>query len=424
MIGGTCIELGEGELPYAPLVAALRPLHRTCEPILDQLAEGTRSELARLNPELGAPSVEPEAERGEAQRRLFDAFLELVSRLGEERPVLLWIEDIHWADSSTRSFLRFLAASLSEERAVVVATYRPDELHRRHPLRPVLAELERASRARRIELERFDRGELSDQLADILGEQPEDAVVGRLHERTGGNPLFTEELLAAGVDGRGSLPPSLREALLVRVERLSPLSQRTLRLLAVAGRADQELLAGAGSADPGELSPALREAVEAQIVVALDVGPIRLSPRAAARGPLRRPAAGRARRAAPRARGRARAHRAERRLGLVGDRRRAPLLRGRRPAAGAEVGAGRRRRGSRHARLRRGGRAARPCDRALAAGRGPRGADRDRRGRAARRARRASTTWPARTASARLSTSARSATLGRRRRPRAARRRC
>ena len=112
-IGGACVELGEDELPYAPLVGALRPLQRSCEPVLEQVSAGTRAELARLNPEIGEPSTEPETERGEAQRRLFDAFLELTDRLAEERPVLLWIEDIHWADRSTRSFLRFLAASLT-----------------------------------------------------------------------------------------------------------------------------------------------------------------------------------------------------------------------------------------------------------------------------------------------------------------------
>ena len=271
-IGGACVELGEDELPYAPLVGALRPLQRSCEPVLEQVSAGTRAELARLNPEIGEASTEPETERGEAQRRLFDAFLELTDRLAEERPVLLWIEDIHWADRSTRSFLRFLAASLTAERVVVVATYRADELHRRHPLRPVLAELERTPRARRIELERFDRAELSDQLTDILGAEPQAEVVERLFGRSGGNPLFTEELIAAGVDGRGSLPPSLREALLLRVERLSEVSQRLLRALAVANRAREELLAEATGADRAAVDAAMREALEAQIVVALDSG--------------------------------------------------------------------------------------------------------------------------------------------------------
>jgi DNA-binding CsgD family transcriptional regulator/tetratricopeptide (TPR) repeat protein len=272
VLGGTSIELGEDELPYAPLVAMLRPLHRSCEPVLHELSEGTRAELARLNPEIGAPSAEPESERGEAQRRLFDAILELVSRLGEEGPVVLWIEDIHWADRSTRAFLRFLSASLDDERVLVAATYRSDELHRRHPLRPLLAELERMPRARRIELERFDRRELAQQLGDILGEVPLGDVVERLYGRSDGNPLFTEELVAAGVDGRGSLPPSLREALLLRVERLSPLSQRLLRVLAVAVQADQELLTEAEPAGIAEVSAAMHETIETQIVVTLESG--------------------------------------------------------------------------------------------------------------------------------------------------------
>lgn len=271
-LGGACIELGEDELPYAPLVAALRPLQRRQDPILAEIPESTRAELARLIPELGEAAGDAETERGEAQRRLFDAFLELIASLGESEPVLLWIEDIHWADRSTRSFLRFLAASLSEERAAVVATYRSDELHRRHPLRPLLAELERSPCARRVELERFDRGEVHDQLADILGEPPRVEVVERMYGRSEGNPLFTEELLAAGVDARGPLPPSMREALLLRVERLPDESQRLLRLLSAAARAGGDLLADAAGIAPAALSPAMREAVAAQIVVTDDSG--------------------------------------------------------------------------------------------------------------------------------------------------------
>ena len=270
-LGGACIEL-EGELPYAPLVTALRPLQRGDDPVLAGLPDSTRAELSRLVPELGEPPGESEADRGEAQRRLFDAFLELVARLGDERPSLLWIEDIHWADRSTRAFLRYLAASLGAERALVVATYRSDELHRRHPLRPMLAELERSPRARRVEIERFDRGEVSDQLADILGRIPEPDVVERMYARSEGNPLFTEELLAAGVDARGPLPPSLREALLLRVERLPDESQQLLRLLAAVGVAGHELLAEAGGVDRARLSVAMREAVAAQIVVVDDAG--------------------------------------------------------------------------------------------------------------------------------------------------------
>ena len=267
VLGGACIELGDDELPYAPLVATLRPLQRAGDPVLAELPDVTRAELARLIPELGEPPGEPETERGEIQRRLFDAILELIASLGAERPVLLWIEDIHWADRSTRAFLRFLEASLRGEKAIVVATYRSDELHRRHPLRPLLAELERSPCSRRIELQRFDRAEVADQLADILGAAPAADVVERMYGRSEGNPLFTEELLAAGVDGRAALPPSLREALLLRAERLPDETQRLLRLLAVGGRPDHALLAEAAGVETVELSGAIREAIAAQIVV-------------------------------------------------------------------------------------------------------------------------------------------------------------
>ncbi len=266
-LGGASVELGDDELPFAPLVAALRPLARAGDPVLDGLSERGRTELSRLVPELGQ-APESDGERGDSQR-LFDAVLELIAALDADVTggVLLWIEDIHWADSSTRAFLRFLAANLRSERVLVVLTYRSDELHRRHPLRPLLAELERTPRAVRVELERFDRDELADQLADILGEPPDAKIVERMHARSDGNPLFTEELLAAGADGLGSLPPSLREALLLRVERLDAVAQQLLRLLAVVGRAGHNLLAESAGVDPGELSAAMREAMEAQIVI-------------------------------------------------------------------------------------------------------------------------------------------------------------
>jgi len=136
---GECVELGEGELPYAPLVAALRPLSRDGDPVLEEVGEAARAELATLLPELGARNggpTRPEEGAGVAQRRLFEALLTLLERLGREDPVLLLLEDIHWADSSTRAFLAFVARAMSTERVLAVCTYRSDELHRRHPLRP------------------------------------------------------------------------------------------------------------------------------------------------------------------------------------------------------------------------------------------------------------------------------------------------
>src|SRR5215208_4534817 len=157
---------------------------------------------------------------------------------------------------------------MSTERVLAVCTYRSDELHRRHPLRPLLAELERDPRARRIELARLTRAELSEQLADILDAMPGADVIERLYGRSEGNPLFTEELLAAGGDGGGALPPTLRDALMVRTERLPENAQEVLRVLAVAQRADHALLADAAGLSAAELRTALREATASHLIVA------------------------------------------------------------------------------------------------------------------------------------------------------------
>jgi predicted ATPase len=106
--------------------------------------------------------------------------------------VLLVIEDLHWADSSTRHFLRFLARTICDERLLVLGTYRSDELHRRHPLRPLLAELASDPYARLLELPRFTPDELAEQLEGILSDTPEPELVERMYRRSEGNALFAE----------------------------------------------------------------------------------------------------------------------------------------------------------------------------------------------------------------------------------------
>ena len=270
---GECVELGEEELPYAPIVSVLRSLAREGDAVLDELPAGVRAELATLLPELdrgGARGPEElranETTRG--QPRLFEALLTLLDQLGREQPFALVLEDIHWADRSTRAFLTFLGRSLWTERVLVIATYRSDELHRRHPLRPLLAELERDTRARRIELTRLTRDELGELLADILGGPPDDELIERLFARSEGNPLFTEELLAARLDGRGGLPTTLRDALMVRIERLSEPAQEVLRLLSAARILSHDVLADASGLDGSELRAVVREAAESNVIVA------------------------------------------------------------------------------------------------------------------------------------------------------------
>ena len=272
---GECVELGEEELPYAPIVSVLRSLARDGDAVLDALPAGVRAELATLLPELGDGAGGEPLRANETtlgQPRLFEALLTLLDQLGREQPFALVLEDIHWADRSTRAFLVFLGRSLWTERVLVIATYRSDELHRRHPLRPLLAELERDTRARRIELTRLTRDELADLLDDILGGPPDAELVERLYTRSEGNPLFTEELLAARLDGRGGLPTTLRDALMVRIERLSEPAQEVLRLLSAARVISHDVLADASGLGGAELRTVVREAAESNVIVADERG--------------------------------------------------------------------------------------------------------------------------------------------------------
>ena len=270
ILTGDCIELGEGELPYAPIVAMLRPLARDHDPVLGEIPPFARSELAALLPELGDGAGArrgPDPADDSAQGRLFEALLWLLGRLCDAAPALLAIEDLHWADRATRAFLAFLGRNLSNERMLVVATYRADELHRRHPVRPLLAELERLSVSRRIELPALTRVEMSLQLGSLLGAAPDEDLVERVFARSEGYPLFVEELVAASADGRGPLPSTLRDALMARVERLPAAAQSVLAALAVGQRLDEELLAKITGLDEADLNGSLRAALASNILV-------------------------------------------------------------------------------------------------------------------------------------------------------------
>jgi DNA-binding CsgD family transcriptional regulator len=270
VLRGEAVEEADGELPYAPLIGALRPLVRSRHPAIDALGRGSRAQLAAMLPGLDEETGSSDANDPSAQVRLFEALLELLDLLGEERPVVLVLEDLHWADRSTRTFIDFLARSLRRERVVVMLSYRTDELHRRHPLRTLLSELDRLDRAHRIELDPFDRDELAEALADILGEPPSEKLLERLYERSEGNPLYTEELLAAGLDGRGAAPQSLRDAFMLRIERLSADAQAAARVIAAGRALDEPMIAEVSGIDPEALHVALREAVAEQVLVACE----------------------------------------------------------------------------------------------------------------------------------------------------------
>ncbi|MER7890846.1 AAA family ATPase [Micromonospora sp. NPDC094482] len=269
---GQCLELGEAGLPFAPFAAALREVLRSDGA---EVFAGYEAEFARLLPELarvpavvGAPAPLPlsDAPRG----YLFDLVAELFQRLADARPLLLVIEDLHWADRSTRDLIGFLVRAARPGRLLLVCTYRTDELQRGHPLRPFLAELDRAREVERIELARLDRDGTGAILADLLGAEPAARAVDDIHDRTQGNPFFIEELAAAGDPiGCATLPDTLRDLLLARVDRLPDPAQRVLRIAAAGGtRFAHQLLAEVAGLPEAELEDALRAAVAAQLVVA------------------------------------------------------------------------------------------------------------------------------------------------------------
>jgi DNA-binding CsgD family transcriptional regulator/tetratricopeptide (TPR) repeat protein len=198
LMHGEAIEVGGEDLAYGPLNAALRGL--------------------------GFPT-------GESQARIFELLLE---RLAGAAPALLVLEDLHWADRSTRAFLGFLARNLTDERIAVIATFRGDGQ------RELLSELGRRPIVTRIDLGPLTPDEVMRQLDAIAGAPVPAALAADLHERSGGNPFFVEELYAARADG---VPASISDAVLIRVDRLDRASRHPLELIAAAGgRLDHALL--------------------------------------------------------------------------------------------------------------------------------------------------------------------------------------
>ena len=272
VLGGGCVPLGEEGLPFAPVIEALRGLADDLDTDeLQAVAGPARQELARLVPDLawgGETATGPAVTSQAGQGRLFELLLGVVQRLAATAPLLWIIEDLHWADQSTRDLLAYLATYLRSGPVLLVGSFRSDELHRLHPLRRLLGELTRNRRVARLELERFSRAELTQQLAGLLGSDPPARLVDDVYARSEGNPFFAEELLLAGDGGPGTLPPSLQEVLLTRVVRLGLRTQQLLRVAAAAGPgATQPLLAAVADIDDQQLLEGLREAVDQQLLV-------------------------------------------------------------------------------------------------------------------------------------------------------------
>ncbi|MGJ5753183.1 regulatory LuxR family protein [Streptomyces puniciscabiei] len=269
---GGCVEIGADGLPFAPFSTALRALRDALPEEFAAAAQGQEEELARLLPDLGEAGAGRHDEQGMA--RLFELTARLLERVAAEHPVVLVLEDLHWADASTRHLLAYLFRTLRAGRLLVLASYRSDDVHRRHPLRPLLAELDRLRTVRRIELARFTREEVSRQIAGILAAEPDPAQVDEIFERSDGNAFFVEELAVAACDGCCTgLTDSLRDLLLVRVEALPESAQRVARIVAEGGSTvEYRLIAAVAQLGEDDLIEALRAAVGANILTVTPTG--------------------------------------------------------------------------------------------------------------------------------------------------------
>ena len=222
------------------------------------------------------PGPIPSSQADWLQVRIFEGILRLLGRLGETNPILLIVEDAHWADRSTRDLLAFLARTGRDERLFIVATFRSDELHRRHPLTGWLAEAERQSRVDRIDLTRFDRDELVEMIGMIAGDQLGPSLVDSIARRSDGNAFFAEELVAATESSRSNhdgLPDTLRGLLLVRLAGTTEDAGHLVEIAAVAGReVEYDVLAEVCGLSETDLSRALHEALDAQLLFVAGTG--------------------------------------------------------------------------------------------------------------------------------------------------------
>jgi DNA-binding SARP family transcriptional activator/tetratricopeptide (TPR) repeat protein len=292
-------------IPYQPWVEVLRHViaHETREFLSEHVARHGR-ELARLVPDLAqrvgdlppAPLGDPDAER----HLLFSAVVGFIARLCSDNPVLLVLEDLHWADKPSLLLLRHLIATTDPRQVLVVGTYRPTDLGAEHPLTDVLAALHREEGVQRVDLRGLNDAEVVALLEAAAGHAMDDtgvALAHALYKETDGNPFFTREVLrhlaetgaisqrddgrwVAQVDFRdhASLPTSVREVIGRRVARLGEETEQMLRAAAIIGRDfELDLLARVVDQSEDHLLDRLDGALRAVLVREVPQRPGRLS---------------------------------------------------------------------------------------------------------------------------------------------------
>ena len=265
---GQCVDLGPIGAAFGPVRRVLRDLHAAVG--TDALREAAGSaaaiaSLAALVPGIADESPEADEPAGE----FAEAIEVLLERLSQRRHVVVVLEDLQWADAATMALLKTLASTLRGRHLTIVATYRSDDIDRFHPLRPLLAELDRTRSVVRVEVTPLSPDEVAEQVAQLVGGR-DPRFVDALAERSGGIPFLVEELVDLG---DRALPDTLRELVLARYARLGDDAQQTVRTMAAGGmHVDDDVLAAVTALDEEALDHAVRAAIDTRVILADGAG--------------------------------------------------------------------------------------------------------------------------------------------------------
>lgn len=237
VVTGHCLDLGDAGLPYLPIIEALGALRENSGAASAAIAASPA--LTRM---LDGASEGPGGDDELNRVQLFDALATTLVTVGSaEHPLVLVIEDLHWSDASTRDVLRFLMARMRAGHLCLIATYRADDLHRRHPWRQALAELHRLPRVEHLVLEPFTEPELREFTGAVTSRQLSERDHQRLFQRSEGNAFFAEELLLARAES-SALTAELTDVLHARLTPLDDDALALARIASVAGRRVREPL--------------------------------------------------------------------------------------------------------------------------------------------------------------------------------------
>ncbi len=260
---GQCVDLGPIGSPFGPIRRVLRDLHTELGTETLRAAAGSTAAIASLAALVPGIAVDA-SPREDPAGGFAEAIEVLLERLSREVHIVVVIEDLQWADAATLALLKTLASTLRGRHLTIVATYRSDDIDRFHPLRPVLAELDRTRAILRVEIEPLTAEQVAEQVVQLSAAADPRDIAG-LADRSGGIPFLVEELV--DLDDSG-LPDTLRELVLARYTRLTASGQQVVRTMAAGGvHADHEVLAGVSTLDDRALDLAIREAIDSRVIL-------------------------------------------------------------------------------------------------------------------------------------------------------------